>query len=255
MNTQGLKPFFTRLFLLCGLVMSAQTLPALEDRVQAPANGSAWRFRVYLDDREIGHHHFFLAEHGPLKQLRSVASFEYRLLFIPLFNYSHENMETWEGNCLQSIRSQTDSNGERFEVSGRRQSGLFYVERKEGTNSLPDCVMSFAYWNPDFLHQDALLNSQDGEYMTVEFSEPVYEELEIQGELRPTYRYRLAAGALNLDLWYSTENEWLALESEVGGGRTLRYVLEDTTQDAEPSVLKMAASGEGGESGPAGPGR
>ena len=31
------------------------------------------------------------------------------------------------------------------------------------------------------------------------------------------------AGALNLDLWYSTNNEWLALESEVQGGRILRY--------------------------------
>ena len=33
----------------------------------------------------------------------------------------------------------------------------------------------------------------------------------------------VAAGALDLDLWYSTKNEWLALESEVKGGRILRY--------------------------------
>jgi hypothetical protein len=31
----------------------------------------------------------------------------------------------------------------------------------------------------------------------------VFEELEVRGELRPSNRYRLAAGALNLDLWYS----------------------------------------------------
>jgi hypothetical protein len=28
---------------------------------------------------------------------------------------------------------------------------------------------------------------------------------------------------MQLDLWYSDEQEWLALESEVEGGRTLRY--------------------------------
>ena len=54
-------------------------------------------------------------------------------------------------------------------------------------------------------------------------SPALIEELEVLGESRPSYRYRLAAGALNLDLWYSTDNEWLALESEVKGGRKLRY--------------------------------
>ena len=62
-----------------------------------------------------------------------------------------------------------------------------------------------------------------GTLLDVDISSPVFEELEVRGESRPSYRYRLAAGAINLDLWYSTDNEWLALESEVRGGRTLRY--------------------------------
>jgi len=83
--------------------------------------------------------------------------------------------------------------------------------------------MSFAFWNPKALEQANLLNAQDGELLEVEISNPVFEELEVLGESRPSYRYRLAAGALNLDLWYSTNNEWLALESEVRAGRILRY--------------------------------
>ena len=46
-----------------------------------------------------------------------------------------------------------------------------------------------------------------------------------RGEQRAAYRYRLAAGELRLDLWYSADREWLALESEVRGGRKLRYEL------------------------------
>ena len=71
--------------------------------------------------------------------------------------------------------------------------------------------------------QTNLLNAQDGELLEVNISNPVFEKLEVLGESRPSFRYRLAAGALDLDLWYSTDNEWLALESEVEGGRTLRY--------------------------------
>jgi hypothetical protein len=85
--------------------------------------------------------------------------------------------------------------------------------------------MSFAYWNPAFLQQARLLNTQDGEFLDVEVSQPVGESLQVRGEQRAAYRYRLAAGELRLDLWYSPDHEWLALESEVRGGRKLRYEL------------------------------
>lgn len=206
---------------------------------ERPASGSAWKFRVYLDEKEIGYHHFYLAETGDIRQLRSVASFEYRLMFIPMFNYEHENSEIWNGDCLQSINSSTDSNGEPFRVNGKRGDGEFRVSSNGGEESLPECVMSFAYWNPSFLEQPTLLNTQDGTFLPVSVSEPVPEELEINGEQVSAYRYNLEAGELSLDVWYSEAREWLALESEVRGGRKLRYVL------GEGTVLNASAGPEG----------
>lgn len=208
------------------LIGLSTTAPAAQDGSEDVGyRGETWRFRVYLDDKEIGYHHFYLAEAGGMRQMRSVANFEYRLLFVKLFHYEHENLETWSGDCLYSIQSRTDSNGQPYQVNGRRDEGAFQVSGTGGEAQLPECVMSFAYWNPAFLDQPSLLNTQNGEYLDVEISPPVFEELEVRGEQRPSYRYRLAAGALNLDLWYSADRRWLALESEVEGGRRLRYVL------------------------------
>jgi hypothetical protein len=207
------------------MLLSAGPLLAAEPANDDLGGENAWRFRVFLDDREIGYHHFHLAEADGTRQLRSVASFEYKLLFVKLFHYEHETLETWSGDCLQSIDSQTDANGEPFRVKGRVREGEFQVAGSNGETALPECVMSFAYWNPSFLEQPSLLNTQNGEFQSVVISPPVFEELEVRGEQRPSYRYRLAAGALSLDLWYSTEREWLALESEVKGGRKLRYEL------------------------------
>lgn len=187
-----------------------------------PGEGS-WRFRVYLDDKEIGYHHFFLAGEGEHHQVRSEARFEYRLLFVKLFDYEHENLETWRGGCLQSIRSRTDSNGDQFVVEGRRKEDAFRITGSDGTAALPACIMTFAYWNPAFLDQERLLNSQDGSFMDVEVGPPERDELVVNGQSLSSYRYRLEAGELQLDLWYSDDQQWLALESEVGGGRTLRY--------------------------------
>ena len=185
----------------------------------------AWRFRVYLDDREIGYHNFYVQQSGDVRVLRSEASFEYRLMFVKLFHYEHENRETWQGECLRSIESRTDSNGEPYRVDGRAETGHFRVDGSAGEAKLPECVMSFAYWNPAFLQQVRLLNTQNGEFLDVDISPPVAESLMVRGEQQPSYRYRLEAGELRLDLWYSADNEWLALESEVRGGRKLRYEL------------------------------
>ena len=210
-------------FLALLVMLSQQPADAGKTHQRELASGNAWRFKVYLDDKEIGFQNFFVAEHAGMKQLRSVANFEYKMLFMNLFHYQHEASEIWTGDCLQSINARTGANGKPFRVDGRLEQGEFRLERSGGETSLPECVMSFAFWNPKVLEQDKLLNAQDGELLEVDISKPVFEELEVLGESRPSYRYRLAAGALNLDLWYSTDNEWLALESEVQGGRTLRY--------------------------------
>ena len=188
-----------------------------------PEADKVWRFRVFLDDREIGYHHYFLAGDGETRKLRSVASFEYRLLRVRLYHYEHENVETWSGDCLQSIVSSTDANGRNYSVEGGTAEGVFRVAGSSGAATLPGCVMSFAYWNPSILGQARLLNTQNGEFLEVEVSPPVSDVLEVGGEPRDAWRYRLVAGELNLDLWYSTEHDWLALESEVRGDRTLRY--------------------------------
>ena len=39
-------------------------------------------------------------------------------------------------------------------------------------------------------------------------------------------RYRIDGAGNPIDLWYSANDEWLALESAVAGGRRLRYTLD-----------------------------
>jgi hypothetical protein len=209
------------------LLLCVRTAGATEELRQSPlvSEQKEWRFRVFLDEKEIGYHDFYLEEEGSQRVLRSTAEFEYKLLFVKLYEYQHDNSEVWQDNCLKQIESSTDANGKPFAVSGQRQEGEFVVQSNRGESSLPSCVMSFAYWNPDFLLQTHLLNTQNGEFLPVEVSLPVYDPLNIRGETRDAWRYELVAGKLQLDLWYSDDNQWLGLASEAEGGRTLRYEL------------------------------
>jgi hypothetical protein len=189
------------------------------------SNTREWSFRVSLDDKEIGSQHFHLAGENGVFRLETQADFAVKFLRATVYRYEHRNVETWDGECLTGIESTTDANGEPFFVLGEQKAGFFSVSGTSGEARLPECVMSFAYWNPRFLERQRLLNTQSGEYVSVKVSEPTRDRRMVRGESVEAVRYRLQAGELDMQIWYSLDDHWLGLESRTQGDRTLRYEL------------------------------
>ena len=200
------------LMLLLTAVPAAATVP----------NG--WNFRVLLDGREVGRHQFTLEDAGPELRLRSEAQFEARMLFISLYSYVHEAVESWQGDCLQSLESRTETNGKRQTVSATTRAGRLTVTRPKGRDEHDGCVMSFAYWNPGILKARQLLNSQTGELMPVTITEQGLETITVRGRPLAAMRHRISAEQVQIDLWYA-DQQWIALEALAPGGRRLRYEL------------------------------
>ena len=188
-----------------------------------------WRFKVFLDNRELGQHRFDVRETPDGSDVAISADFEFKLMFITAFRYEHETSESWRGNCLESVRSETVQNRKRFALEADRRDESLAVRAQVGEDArdsaLPPCVMSFAYWNPDMLAQDALLNVQTGELIVVDTRFVGRETVELRGDAVDARRFQIRAKDLDIDLWYSNADEWIALESTVTGGRKLRYVL------------------------------
>jgi hypothetical protein len=176
----------------------------------AHAETRDWKFRVFLDDREIGYHHFMLRENGGARELRSEARFQVRVLGLTVYRYEHDATERWRGECLQALDSATDDNGEREKVAWRGEAG--------------GCALSFAYWNPKILQGGSLLNAQTGRFEPVTVTARGEETIEVRGQPTRSQRYRLAGANLAIDLWYAG-SQWVALESTARGGRILRYRL------------------------------
>ena len=203
-----------------GALVSVNAVASEMDRVS-----SRWEFSVYLDEKKVGTHVFELTERDGTEMIESRADFQYKVLFIPVYRYQHRNAERWVDDCLVELAAQTNANGERFEVRGERIGNRFRVDSGDKQVRLPECVMTFAYWNPHFMRESRLLNPQTGEYVEVNVERLAPEPLEVRGETVAAKRYRLTAYQLNLTLWYSDDDRWLALESVVEGGRVIRYEL------------------------------
>jgi hypothetical protein len=205
-------------------VAAALLLPS-ESFATAANDSRSWVFSVLLDGDKIGYHRFELRQKESQHEVHSEASFDVRVFFITAFRYRHSNREIWDDGCLERIESRTRQNGDRQSIVGIRVDNAFILNTGETQDSLEECVMTFAYWNPDFLGQSHLLNPQTGEYLPVEIEPLGTQPIKVRGKEVAAAAYRLVANKLELTVWYSDENEWLGLESIAKGGRIIRYVL------------------------------
>lgn len=189
---------------------------------------SSWTFNVFLDDSQIGYHEFRLIERPDgERRVEAEARFDVKFLFISAFRYRHEIQETWSGNCLTEVQARTNSNGRKTEVEGTLTDAGFLLDAGEVERRLGDCVMTFAYWNPEFLKADRLLNPQTGEFLDVEVEALETDRIVVDGKEFTADCYLVTARQMDVRVCYSAEdNRWLALESPTKGGRTLRYELK-----------------------------
>jgi hypothetical protein len=216
----------------------------------ATSGQQEFRFRVLLDDDEIGTHRFRVSREAGEEIVEIDAEFKVKFIGITVYSYDHANRELWRNGCLQSIDSRTDDNGDKFKVDGRDDGERFQLSTLEGERELAaDCVMSFAYWNRDYLGQARLLNSQNGEFLEVDVERGGVEQLRFDAREVSAERYRLRNRERDVDItvWYEQQSgEWLCLESRVDG-RVIRYLPEGVQSMArldQPVAGKVAAQSE-----------
>jgi hypothetical protein len=191
---------------------------------------SEWRFNVLLDGKHIGYHLFQLKEANGTRELSSEARFQVKLFFITAYRYTHDANERWQGECLAHIDASTNDNGTKKFVRGMSGDGRFVVATDKSSTPLDACVMTFAYWNPSILEATRLLNPQNGEYVPIQVVPLGADTITARGVERRADRYRLLGESggekMQIDIWYSADKQWLALESMTPDGRRLRYQMQ-----------------------------
>jgi hypothetical protein len=195
--------------------------------VAAAAAPDPLTFAVSLDDRPIGVHRFRIVDDGATRVVESDASFDIRILRIPVYRYRHRNTETWQNGCLKQIDSETDANGTPYAVDlSKTVRGYRIVTPSETQTYEGDCLMSFAYWDQRFLQQKQLLNTQTGELVAVEIQALGVSKREIANRTLSVEGFRILAESRDIDIkvfYNSADGRWVALESVLESGRVLRY--------------------------------
>lgn len=190
------------------------------------AISQAYDFKVFLGKDEIGRQRFDVFTEGERTQVRIDAQFTVKFLYITVYTYRHTNVETWEGTCLREIRAETDDNGESFFVNGIFLNGQLQVQTQAGNWIGEGCIKTFAYWNPEWVKGQRLLNSQTGEHQPASILVVGEETIPVQGVPTRTTHRRIITDKFTIELWYTLNGRWVALHSTTKKGGTLRYVLQ-----------------------------
>ncbi|MFZ1613443.1 MAG: DUF6134 family protein [Holophaga sp.] len=193
----------------------------------AQAPDQRWSFRVFLDEKPIGSHVFTLRDLGAVRELKSQANFAVKFLMLTAYRYEHTAIEQWRGGCLVSMNASTDDDGTKLAVSTQQEGSNLMVVANGIRTPLSGCVKSFAYWNPEILGADRLLNAQTGQWEAVIIEAQGRDTFpNAQGQRVSAKRYRIVGPKQPIVLWYDDANRWIGLESNVGKGRKLTYRLQ-----------------------------
>lgn len=205
-----------KLVLCIGFLMAAPILHAQE-----------WAFNVFLDKSKIGTHTFTFNDNT----LVSRAKFNVKVLFIEAYKYDHTSKEQWQNDCLTKIEVNTTEDKITTNVKGKKVASGFEISDGKVSQTLPECVMTFAYWNPKILDQSKLLNPQNAEYLDTTFTKLGTAKIDVKGKPTETTHYKLSGALngvkkLNIELWYNQNNEWVALKSVTPEGYNIIYKLK-----------------------------
>ena len=77
------------------------------EKSDTAAGNNKLQFIAYLDDQEIGYHHFEIIDRANETVVLTQAEFDVRFMFIPVYSYEHKNREVWSNGCLLSLESET----------------------------------------------------------------------------------------------------------------------------------------------------
>jgi hypothetical protein len=184
------------------------------------------RFRLLRGGSSIGTHAVVFRQDGARTIVTAEIAILVRVAFINAFRFRHSSEEVFEGGRLTSLRSTTNDDGLMYGVTGRAAREGFRMEGSGGPFIAPATLLTTnCFWDPAFVRQQALINSQQGGQVGLAASRFGAERMSVRGTQVETVKYRAVMPYCAGYIWYSAEGRWVHAELEMRG-ETIEYVVD-----------------------------
>src|ERR1700754_3421804 len=165
---------------LAAVVLAGTTLLADDVLAQAPPERASYTF--FRNGAPVGRHTVDISTQGNRRSVSASTQQAVQLLDrVVVYRYSHRATETWDGDRLVSMETQTDDNGNVFRVTVSTSGGSLVVRslapeteaggmadrmmgfqpsapKKTVEQVLPGSTLPTSWWNRRVVEQSRLLN-------------------------------------------------------------------------------------------------
>ena len=172
------------------------------------------KFDVFLNGKLMGWHSYTVSESSGFADVQSKTQLEGKIFVLKRINYRHQSNERWSNGCLHKLESETKSGKTKTTIEGKLTDDGFLVNRNGLSRLLPACTRTFAYWEPNLLEAEFLLNPDTGEHLRV-----LFEKENVATGITVT----LKTPKEPIILTYDQNGNWLELESRVKSIVPIRY--------------------------------
>lgn len=165
------------------------------------AEQTTLQFEVFRGQDSIGSHSIAFARDGSRLQVETNTEVQLKLIGVTVFSYTHRGRETWQGPYLQTLETETNDDGTRHRVSGRRVDRGFSVEGTAGSYVVSSGVIPGSYWNSDLVEANALIDVETGELFEIAVEDRGLDIVKAADEEVRARRFRVTGNRV-VHLWY-----------------------------------------------------
>jgi|SRR5215468_4700647 len=193
------------------------SIPSLRTRaaVAAPQNV---RFRAYRDKSAVGMHIVDVQPSGNQMKVTIKIDLNVSVAFVTLFEFTHDCEEIWENGRLVSLRSKTNDNGDKFQVTGKATGEGFRIEGPGGPAIAPaDAYTSNSVWNTAVLEQKTVIDAQHGGIIGLSVRPQGQQPVAVAGAQVPAEKYQVVTPFVAGNVWYDEAGRWVKALFEKDG--------------------------------------
>ena len=173
--------------------------------IAGAAQAETLNYTVLRDGKTIGTHAVTIEHNGAETQVGVETDIAVKVLFVTAYKFKHASKETWSNGHLVSITSTTDDDGVAKKLDARAENGAIIVDStvkgQERRQKADAATLPASLWNPATVSQSALLNTLDGQVMTIAVEDMGTEAVETGGAPLNAHHYALS-GELTRELWF-----------------------------------------------------
>lgn len=210
-----------------GLGLGAALAVALSAPAVLASDSGEYTFTVLKDGAPVGEHRFAFERDGSRIEIEEETEIEVRFAMVPIYEFEHERREIWQDGRALSIRSRTNNNGERLDITVR-PNGQGYVRTVNGrVDKFDDSTAILTFWRRDLFERHAFFSVVEDKTMRISFEYLGKEVLKVDGQRLPVDHYRMV-GDEEREFWFDPAGHVAKVEFERQGSE-IEYLRNEAT--------------------------